>query len=450
LVAEADYSWPVVLTLALDHLPPVEEFEVTFHATEMCRVAALPTTSLHGALGNALRSQSQELYDTLCGGEVRDYPVPLILRFQGSSLEPTSILLHEGDPLVFRIVLIGEKAIAVQSVIGECVREAARRGLGLRHGSRDEHGSFSVGSMLRILPRTIPPMPRQAWLRVRSPLRLLEEKRLLRQLTAGNLFAAALRRLELLARHFGGGRLLSGDCPDAPFHLMDAEHRKVTFERYSTRQEKRMGWDGLVGHATLDFSVHQDAAVAWQLLTLCEPLGIGKGTSMGFGAYELEFPPLDSAPPSVVRFESAMSQPKSTIEKDAFAAATRYVREQLFREAFDKQRKQLAQSVEQLTKAAAELGLQVVPIGKVAAPSSTKKTSVKHRGSTKKTKTPRIAGLDGRILGLLRSRGEHGKAAMAKALGVKVAELTVPLRRLRKSGAVKQRGTTRAAQYTVR
>lgn len=451
-----------VLRFDLHHLPTIEEFDFDFVATETCRVAALPTTSLHGALGHALLEQDRELYQDLCeprpvetgGGVTTRAPARLVLRYRGNALDPTPLLLHEGDRLGFRLQLVGGAAIALRPTVDRCLVRAAERGLGLALRDKKSHAPFTLAGVHSLEPRHVPALPASAVLRVDTPLRLKEEGREAEHLSAGLLYSSALRRLDLLARHHGTGPILAGHFPEPSFHLSDVMTRLVRFQRYSDRQKHGMTWMGLVGTARLDFPGKPEDVTAWQILTLCERFGIGKGASLGFGGYRLDFDTapvaLDGRPRIGVPCRTEMAMPKnSPAEQEARAAAARYVAEAPFRRAFDVERLRLSTDVEGLKRAAHALGFELTPVG--SAPKEAKRQG---RASPPQPKASRsnntAAGLDGRILAVLRDRGGLGKSALARALTVTVNQLTVPLRRLRQAGAIKQRGTTRAALYTAR
>jgi hypothetical protein len=101
------------------------------------------------------------------------------------------------------------------------------------------------------------------------------------------LFRRLLGRLSSLARFHCGAPL------DVDFRgLIDAAQgvrlvhdatRWTRWERYSSRQDRRMEWDGIVGDAVYE----GDLRPFWPLLVLGQWVHVGKGATFGLGRYEV-------------------------------------------------------------------------------------------------------------------------------------------------------------------
>jgi hypothetical protein len=137
-----------------------------------------------------------------------------------------------------------------------------------------------------------PPPPPAGHIRVvlETPLRLRLDNDLLTpaRLNPAHLVIAALRRVSLLAAHYGSGtgevdfRALRSLAEDLSWR--EAEFRWSETVRRSSRQGTAMRLGGVRGWAILDLSA---APQLWPWLWLAQWLHIGKATSMGFGRLRL-------------------------------------------------------------------------------------------------------------------------------------------------------------------
>jgi len=101
-------------------------------------------------------------------------------------------------------------------------------------------------------------------------------------------FRRLLGRLSSMARFHCGGPL------DVDFKgMIDLAHevrlvrndtRWVSWSRYSSRQDKKMQWDGLVGTATYE----GDFASFWPYLRFGEYVHVGHGATFGLGRYKVQ------------------------------------------------------------------------------------------------------------------------------------------------------------------
>ena len=102
------------------------------------------------------------------------------------------------------------------------------------------------------------------------------------------LFRRLLGRLSALARFHDGGPL------DVDFRalieaagavrLVRDETRWTRWTRYSSRQDRRMEWEGLVGAAVYE----GDLTAFWPYLVFGQWTHVGSGTTFGLGGYRLE------------------------------------------------------------------------------------------------------------------------------------------------------------------
>ena len=102
------------------------------------------------------------------------------------------------------------------------------------------------------------------------------------------LFRRLLGRLSSLARFHCGAPLdldFRGLIERAQaVRLVSDDTRWTAWTRYSSRQDRRMEWTGLVGSATYE----GDLAVFWPYLLFGQWTHVGKGATFGLGSYRVE------------------------------------------------------------------------------------------------------------------------------------------------------------------
>jgi hypothetical protein len=102
------------------------------------------------------------------------------------------------------------------------------------------------------------------------------------------LFRRLLGRLSSLARFHCGAPLdvdFRGLIEQAHgVRLVADETRRMTWTRYSGRQDRRMEWEGFVGAAIYE----GDLALFWPYLVFGQWTHVGNGTTFGLGRYRLE------------------------------------------------------------------------------------------------------------------------------------------------------------------
>lgn len=296
---------------------PMRVLHARFVATARTRLPPLVTTSLHGALGHALKElaclQPREPCESCtcrgaCGyAELFEGPEPteavaglgvtsrappsMILAPTEPVTTATSRVLHAGDSFGVEVVLVGGRAVAQASLTVAALRAAGRRGIGADSEARTP---LALDAVDWTAPDLAQPA-RTAVLTTRTPLRLVESGHVRGQLHADLLWRSALRRLDVLWRlhspaaaagHRIGLELPAGlSREEAPFTVARSATRVLGLRRHSSRQDRAMDLPGVVGemHLTGD-----GLELAWPWLTWAGLLGIGKASSLGFGRYDLQ------------------------------------------------------------------------------------------------------------------------------------------------------------------
>ncbi len=101
------------------------------------------------------------------------------------------------------------------------------------------------------------------------------------------LFRRLLGRLSSLARFHCDGPLevdfrgLIGQA--ASVRLIQDNTKWTRWQRYSSRQDRRMEWEGIIGRATYE----GEFALFWQFLKFGELVHVGHSTTFGLGKYRI-------------------------------------------------------------------------------------------------------------------------------------------------------------------
>lgn len=146
-----------------------------------------------------------------------------------------------------------------------------------------------------------PPLPDRITLDFHSPLRIKQDgkNRTSADFNFGTLFSTLLRRISMIS-------YFHTDTPlETDFAGLTAKSRSVQFResnlhwydwtRYSSRQQTEMNMGGLLGSVTLECDELEDY---WPYLWLGQWTHVGKGTSMGMGAYTVRTTSLSNEPDS--------------------------------------------------------------------------------------------------------------------------------------------------------
>jgi hypothetical protein len=136
-----------------------------------------------------------------------------------------------------------------------------------------------------------PPLPQHIKLHFNTPLRLSQANKNIRaaDFNFGVFFNTLLRRQSMIS-YFHTESPLEIDfaaltTQARAVHLSAAQLDWFDWTRYSSRQETEISMGGLVGTVEL---VGYDLAEFWPYLWLGQWTHVGKGTSMGMGAYSIE------------------------------------------------------------------------------------------------------------------------------------------------------------------
>lgn len=140
----------------------------------------------------------------------------------------------------------------------------------------------------RVLSRGAPEMKNMT-LHFKTPARVLYQRRLVENLEFHVLVRHLLRRLQLLYYFHCGRQPVDWDHKR---FILEAEDVTIAdsclewhdWERYSTRQKRRMKMGGLVGSITYEGNI----SPFMPLLRAGEIFHVGKGTSFGLGKYVIE------------------------------------------------------------------------------------------------------------------------------------------------------------------
>jgi len=282
-----------------ERLPKVRVLHVNLRAEEAALLPTLPTTTLHGALGYALRKVDPDAHRDLIeppaaagdlAGVTTRPPLPMVI----APRAPTGsrpFELPAGGWLSVRCVLMGEKACRHEGSLVAALWRLAESGLG-RQTQGWEHARFSVAEFdsAAAWPADAPlPIWQRLELRLETPLRLKAGGRVVSSIDAEALWGSLLRRGDQLARCYGSGALVEGE-PACPFEVLEAELRVQDVRRHSARQGRGMSWPGLLGRVTLGALAGrgEPGNRALELLRFVELAQLGKGTSFGFGRIKVK------------------------------------------------------------------------------------------------------------------------------------------------------------------
>ncbi len=291
--------------MQLERLPKVQSLGFSFRAQGDMRVSPLPTTAIHGALGHVLAElacPSASVFSCQHDGadaclyrrlfsppkcEEGTPPPTLVLAPQVPYRRDEAQFFAKGESLDLRICLIGKEAIESQGLIVAALRRVAERGIGITPTGHKRVGMELVD--LRVLSSDIGTPSAEVVLDFITPARFIKAGNTQHVLDPDILWSGISRRAETLSRWYGDGPLFN-DTPGAlvkmpaPFAIRGSYTRSVRVRRYSSRQNKRMEWQALMGVTTVHDKQLQRI---WPLLQFASEVQIGKSTSFGFGRFHL-------------------------------------------------------------------------------------------------------------------------------------------------------------------
>lgn len=283
-------------------LPATVTLRATYVARESVSLPAFLGGTLHGALGHALHAIDPRLDSLIQGGTpppeapgfVRASPPSPVVVVPPRLAEPRTLLA--GEPLELGLVLIGPAVVDVGVVLA-ALQGVGERGLGRGRGRlqlvevRDDVGQ-RVWAGGRV--RSAPGLDRAAVLssggavtmRPRTPLQILRGGRVVSEPTPADLVGAAARRCVALAWTFGAGLELSvRDLESAARDQLDGrgEWTRLEATRWSSRQQQRHPVGGVMGA----IRITGDLEPFMPFLGACVRVGLGKGTALGLGLFDL-------------------------------------------------------------------------------------------------------------------------------------------------------------------
>ena len=300
---------------------PVIKFRFNFTTEEPIRLPKYSGSAWRGAFGHALKKTVCVVRNTPCNQcllknvcaysyifetpppaateKMRKYtatPHPFVMHFPNKSGQETTYTLD--------ITLFGHGQRFFPYVV-HALQAAGQEGIG---GHRQafvlqsiddvdfqgniqtiyEHGELYPQRQASSPP--IPPMPPQIELTFHSPLRIKHQHKNLStdDFNFGAFFSTLLRRISMIS-------YFHTDTPlETEFAKLTAQARTVSFAhqqldwydwtRYSSRQQTEMNMGGVMGSVFLDTYGLEDF---WPYLWLGQWTHVGKGTSMGMGAYSI-------------------------------------------------------------------------------------------------------------------------------------------------------------------
>ncbi len=305
---------------------PLGQYLLTFTAIESVRLPEFSGSTWRGVLGHALRELSCITGFSQCEGcpqqlacaygylflsppppnteRMRLYtnaPHPYLLRPSGKS----GSLVRAGEQVEVELILVGH-GNRFLGLFVQALALATQRGVGRGDGrlilssvcQADPgvppawHEILDDGQLRPLRPTrpALVALRENVTVIIEQPLRLARHNKIVRseELTFSDLFTNLLRRISML-QYFHTGTPL-----DTDFAGLVAASRKVEiinrdlhwhrWNRYSSRQNKRIAMDGIVGSFTIQ---GDDLAPFWPYLWLGQWVHAGKGTTMGLGHFQL-------------------------------------------------------------------------------------------------------------------------------------------------------------------
>lgn len=298
---------------------PVAHYRLEFGPQPRQPLPAYPGSMWRGAFGHALRALACLTRQPTCDGcllkgqcayaylfetplpddaeKMRLYtaaPHPFVLR---------PVLGANGSPVMLDVILMGRGTEYVHLIV-EALARAAADGVGsarvplrleqiLQKPDPSQDEWTLVGRMREFRPLPTRPLhagesPGSVRIEIEHPLRLRIDNREVRPdaFTFGHFFSNLLRRISML-QYFHTSTPLETDFASltATAHTVAIRNpalRWHAWNRYSSRQQKKIAMDGLVGSFDVDL---RGAAELWPYVWLGQWVHAGKGAVMGLGYY---------------------------------------------------------------------------------------------------------------------------------------------------------------------
>jgi len=302
---------------------PLKIYRFFFTTTEQPRLPAYPGSAWRGAFGHALKKTVCVVRDTPCNEcllknacaysyifetpmpanteKMRKYtaaPHPFVLRFHQSNAQAD--LLYSLD-----VILFGHGQRYFPYIV-HALQTAGNEGIGSQRqpfslqkidAIDDQNNSQTIYQQGELFPQqaaeiaSLPGMPKQIEITFHTPLRIKQDNKNMtaRNFNFGALFCTLLRRISMIS-------YFHTDTPlETDFAALTAKAKTVQlvsqqllwydWTRYSSRQQTEMNMGGLIGTVQLDM---EGLEAFWPYLWLGQYTHIGKGTSMGLGAYSIK------------------------------------------------------------------------------------------------------------------------------------------------------------------
>lgn len=302
-------------TRLLQAIPEIIVVDVVLEAIDRVQLRGWLGSELHGALGAALREvgcsdacarRHEREPDRCAYAHLLETPArPEGISDRVAAMAPHRLWLRPsglaepeewapGDRLRFEIGLARSAEPYLPALLTALERMAAS-GVGNRRGTmrleRVSAGGRPVweGGQVKGRPRPVETLATPSGpvvLRTRTPLRVLRDGRA-RPPRFEDLVGASARRLVAMAAFHGAGEPdlhVSELVQAATRHRarIEAVWEPFRVERYSARQRKWHPMDGHLGEMRVD-----EPGDFAPLLVAAAPFGVGKGTSFGFGVFNL-------------------------------------------------------------------------------------------------------------------------------------------------------------------
>jgi hypothetical protein len=294
--------------------------ELIFRSKADCRLPQTVGPALRGAFGYALKRLVCVMRGRPCQGcPLEDAchfpaifaPAPpegsTVMRLYERAPPPFALRvakgggpMRAGEALVLRVLLIGS-AVRTAPFVLRAFAEAAENGFGAGRAPfmleevLDVAGVTAVDENRRIVAaphveHVDPVAPSHVRVTFDSPVRLQGDGVLVtpERFEPGRFCMAAVRRIGLLAQFYAPPvsidfKALKEACGRVGLRHADLGWKDA--ERYSTRQKTALKIGGMTGQITLDIG---RAPELWPFLAAAGRFGVGKATTMGFGAITTE------------------------------------------------------------------------------------------------------------------------------------------------------------------
>jgi hypothetical protein len=302
---------------------PIKTYRFYFSTTSKVRLPDYPGSAWRGAFGHALKRTVCVVKNTPCNTcllknacaypyifetpppadaeKMRKYnaaPHPFVFKFSTSIPESEQafnldiILFGHGQRyfpyIVHALSIAGSEGIGSQQQVFSLqkIDDLNEHGIGKTVYENGELKPQQAATCLNI-----PTMPKMIEIIFQTPLRIKQDNKNLsaRQFNFGALFSTLLRRVSMIS-YFHTETPLETDFAALTalaktVQLQEQQLSWYDWTRYSSRQKTEMNMGGLIGTVQLEMA---GLEVFWPYLWLGQWTHIGKGTSMGMGAYTIQ------------------------------------------------------------------------------------------------------------------------------------------------------------------